>query len=77
MEAIKKIDVHAHAHAFQQFIPPMTRGPKLISPEELISWYDRLNIEFGILVILVECILTAAESLMVASARNVKIIVSC
>ena len=49
MEAIKKIDVHAHTHAFQQFIPPMTRGPKLMSPEELIAWYDRLNIEFGIL----------------------------
>ncbi len=51
MDGIKKIDIHAHATAFPQWIPHNPRsGQKFLSAEELLSFYDKLNIEKGVLL---------------------------
>lgn len=51
MEAIQKIDIHAHATAFPQWIPHNPRtGQKFLGAEELLAFYDRLNIESGVLL---------------------------
>lgn len=50
MEVVKKIDIHAHATMFQQYAPvhPVV-GLPLVSPEEVLAFYDKLNVEKGIL----------------------------
>lgn len=49
MEAIKKIDVHAHGTAFSQYMPKFGNGTTWPTAEDLIGFYDQLNIELGIL----------------------------
>ncbi len=51
MEKIMKIDIHAHALAFPQWTPTdMVGGNRLLSAEELIEMYNRLDIERGVLL---------------------------
>ena len=51
MKDIKKIDIHAHCNAFARYAPKYERtGCSMPSPEELIDFYDRLNIERGVLL---------------------------
>lgn len=51
MESIKKIDIHAHATAFPEWIPHNPRSQqKFLSAEELFVFYDKLNIEKGVLL---------------------------
>ena len=51
MTELKKIDIHAHITMFAPWIP-MHRGTdqRILSPEELISMYDELGIERGVLL---------------------------
>ncbi|MBR2441653.1 MAG: amidohydrolase family protein [Clostridia bacterium] len=53
MEQIKKIDIHAHATPFPQYAPPIQTGKPLVSAEDVIRYYDELNIEKGVLLPLV------------------------
>lgn len=54
MEKIKKIDVHAHVTAYPDLIPHFPRtGERFLSCQELLEFYDRLNIEKGVLLPLV------------------------
>ena len=57
MEIIRKIDIHAHATAYPELIPANyhTHGRHL-SGEELIEMYDRLNIERGVLLPIVDTV---------------------
>ena len=50
MEAIKKIDIHAHAIAFPDYVPRNRWGTRMCSGEEVIRFYDELNIEKGVLL---------------------------
>ena len=52
MNDIKKIDIHAHATAFPQYAPPLESGYPMCSGEEVIDFYDKLNIEKGVLLAL-------------------------
>ncbi|MBR5446047.1 MAG: amidohydrolase family protein [Clostridia bacterium] len=54
MEAFRKIDIHAHITAFPQWTPPNpASGYRMLSPEEMIGMYDRLDIERGVLLPLI------------------------
>ena len=53
METIKKIDIHAHAAPFRESAPLMARGYPMVHAEEVIGFYDRLNVEKGVLLPLV------------------------
>ncbi len=58
METVKKIDIHAHAALHHDMIPPHFKSRKgMIGPEYLLSVYDKLNIEKGVLLPI-----TAAEA---------------
>ncbi len=48
MKRVKKIDIHAHATAFAEYYPQNIQ--KFVSPEEVIRFYDELNIEKGVLL---------------------------
>ncbi len=50
MEQIKKIDIHAHATAFPQYAAPNVDGYRMVCAEEIFVYYDRLNIEKGVLL---------------------------
>lgn len=51
MEIIKKIDIHAHATAFPRYAAPnRNSGYRMPSAEEVLKFYDRLNIEKGVLL---------------------------
>ena len=50
MEKIKKIDIHAHATAFPQYFPPCRDNTRFVSAEEVIEFYDKLDIEKGVLL---------------------------
>ena len=51
MEAVKKIDIHAHAVAFPQYVPIYhSTGTKFPSAEEMIDLYDKVGIERGVLL---------------------------
>ena len=51
MKSIKKIDIHAHATLFPQYIPKHKDNQERInSAEEMIAIYDELNIEKGVLM---------------------------
>ena len=55
METIRKIDIHAHATAYPQLIPANRHtGGRFLGGEELIGMYDKLNIERGVLLPLVD-----------------------
>lgn len=51
MKDIKKIDIHAHVTVHPDLVPthPVT-GQRMPSCDELIAFYDRLNIEHGVLL---------------------------
>lgn len=53
MNTIKKIDIHAHASPFEKFPPVFAGGFPLISAHDLVEFYDKLNIEKGVLLPLV------------------------
>ena len=54
MEPIKKIDIHAHATGFPQFAPAHPgSGYRMVCAEEVIGFYDKLNIEKGLLLPLI------------------------
>ena len=51
MERIPKIDIHAHAVAFPQYVPAYAAtGAKFPSAEEVLALYDKANIEKGVLL---------------------------
>ena len=51
MEPIKKIDIHAHATGFPQYAPAHPgSGYRMVCAEEIIEFYDQLNIEKGVLL---------------------------
>ncbi len=57
MKRIRKIDIHAHATAFPEYFPKHFWSKyRMVSAEELIGFYDQLDIEAGVLLPL-----TAAE----------------
>ena len=56
IDSIKRIDIHAHVTAFPEYAPPFKWGGRFCSAEEVIKFYDELNIEKGVLLPL-----TAAE----------------
>lgn len=47
---IKKIDIHAHGTAFPQYLPSKEWVGRFCSGEETIAFYDKLNIEKGVLL---------------------------
>ena len=54
MESIKKIDIHAHATGFPQYAPAHPgNGYRMVCAEEVIEFYDKLNIEKGLLLPLI------------------------
>jgi len=54
MEPIKKIDIHAHATGFPQYAPAHPgSGYRMVCAEEVIGFYDKLNIEKGLLLPLI------------------------
>ena len=50
MTKIKKIDIHAHATMFPQYAPITPTGYTMVSAETLIDFYDKLNVEYGVLL---------------------------
>ena len=44
------IDIHAHATAFPEYAPPFRWGGRFCSAEEVIKFYDEINIEKGVLL---------------------------
>ena len=51
MTSIPKIDIHAHAIPWPAYSPRYRHGVTMLSPEELFQqYYDRLNIEKGLLL---------------------------
>ncbi len=50
MKNIKKIDIHAHAIFFEEIAPIIGKGFPFINYRELIVYYDKLNIEKGVLL---------------------------
>lgn len=72
MEKIKKIDIHAHATAFPDYVPERKwNGGRFCSGEEVIEFYDKLNIEMGVLLPIQD----AVSQLTVMSSENCKWIV--
>ncbi len=53
MESIKKIDIHAHATGFPQYAAPNIDGYRMVCAEEILSFYDKLNVEKGVLLPLI------------------------
>ena len=51
MEQIKKIDIHTYATAFPQYAPVHpVNGGRMVSADEVIRFYDKLNVEKGVLL---------------------------
>ena len=51
MKRIQKIDIHAHATCFPDYFPKhFWSKHRMVSAEELIGFYDRLDIEMGVLL---------------------------
>ena len=51
LELIKKIDIHAHCAAFPDYVPRINEnGLHLMGADEVIDFYDKLNVERGILL---------------------------
>ena len=50
MKSVKKIDIHAHATAFPDIFPPVRLGERFVSAEEVLEFYDKLNIEKGVIL---------------------------
>lgn len=72
MEQIKKIDIHAHCTAFPQYAPKFkNNGCTMPSVETMLDFYDKLNIEKGVLLPIV----SPEAQLLVMSNENCKYIV--
>ena len=72
MEQIKKIDIHAHCTAFPQYAPKFKdNGCTMPSVETMIDFYDKLNIEKGVLLPIV----SPEAQLLVMTPENCKYIV--
>lgn len=54
---IKKIDIHAHVSAFPQYAPTTPWGYPMVNKDDLIGFYNELNVEYGVLLPIVspEC----------------------
>lgn len=51
MNNIKKIDIHAHVTAFPELIPAVKfTGYRMVAAEEILEFYEKLNIERGVLL---------------------------
>jgi predicted TIM-barrel fold metal-dependent hydrolase len=51
MKDAKKIDIHAHVTVYPDIIPKLQiTGQRFLSAEEQIEFYDKLNIEKGVLL---------------------------
>ncbi len=50
VKSIKKIDIHAHATAFPQYYPARSWGSRVCGGEEMITLYDKLGVEKGVLL---------------------------
>lgn len=51
LESIRRIDIHAHAVAFPEYVPPhIATGTRFLSAPELIEVYDKVGIEKGVLL---------------------------
>ena len=51
METIRKIDMHAHVSAYPTLTPKSRyNGETYPSAEQLIAMYDKLDIEYGVLL---------------------------
>ena len=50
METIQKIDIHAHATAFPQYVAPRYNGTRMVCAEDVLGFYEKLNIEKGLLL---------------------------
>ena len=54
MEQIKKIDIHAHVEPFVEYAPKyQSTGLTKLSPRDLGEFFDKLNIEKGVLLPLI------------------------
>ena len=54
MKQIKKIDIHAHATAFPQYAPAHPgSGYRMVTAEEIFVFYEKLNVEKGVLLPLI------------------------
>lgn len=54
MKEIRKIDIHAHVTVYPNLVPKLqSTGQRFLSEQELLAFYDRLNIEKGILLPLI------------------------
>jgi predicted TIM-barrel fold metal-dependent hydrolase len=54
MDKIKKIDIHAHAQPFQQYsVKSLLTNQTWVSPEQVIDFYDEVNVEKGVLLTIV------------------------
>ena len=83
MEIIRKIDIHAHATAYPQLIPANfhTKG-RFLGGDELIALYDKLNIEKGVLLPLVDTVsqwvsMTSENCKLVADAHPDRFVWFC
>ncbi|MBE6612957.1 MAG: hypothetical protein E7632_10740 [Ruminococcaceae bacterium] len=75
MDTIKRIDIHAHITAFPELVPAaLYSGGKMVSAEELLPIYDKLNIEKGVLLPLVnpeaQCVTFTSENCKIAADRH-------
>ena len=50
---IKKIDIHCHVTAYPEWIPKYKNGSRWLSGNEMIEFYEKLNVEKGVLLPLV------------------------
>ena len=51
MKDIKKIDIHAHVTVYPDIVPKLQiTGQRFLSVDEQIDFYDKLNIETGVLL---------------------------
>jgi hypothetical protein len=52
MNSIKKIDIHSHIFPHKKYTPPsfFTSYHTAFSPSEMIEFYDKMNIEKGVLL---------------------------
>jgi len=74
MEQIKKIDIHAHATAYPQYAPRYRNNNCTIpSVETMLDFYDKLNIEKGVLLPIV----SPEAQLLVMPPENCKYIADC
>ena len=50
MENIKRIDIHAHVTPYKHLLYPHATGYPMLDDEDLIKFYDEVNVEYGVLL---------------------------